>query len=217
MENIKILIIGGDKKHYHEFSIIGPLFSRILSGNGFDVTLTDDFNYFLPENIMPYKVILCFSLKPYLNARQAEGLLEAVIGNPWGRTGVPKGYLGVHGASASFINNRDYLKMLGGKFLTHPPMGGPYRIHVKNPEHPVLKGITDFEINDELYLMDTYPPFETLLETEYLGFSRPLAWVKPYGLGRVCYLALGHGPDQMRNPFFGKFITNALLWCANIK
>lgn len=212
MEKIRALVIGGDRRGYHKFPEIGPLFEEILSGSGsrgeFDVTLTDDNNYFLAGRIRPFDIILCCSLNPVITDRQADGLLEAVIGGT--------GFLGVHAASASFVNKSAYPNMLGGRFLTHPPLDGPFIIRVKNHGHPVLKDIADFEIADELYLMETYPPFETLLETEFQGFARPLAWVKPYGLGRVFYTSLGHGPAQMRNPAFRKIIRNAALWCAGV-
>ncbi len=208
MEEPKILVIGGDRLRYHEFSIIGPLYKQLLTESGFNVTLTEDVSFFHAEKIRPFNVILCCSLNPVMTGRQAEGLLQAVI------RGI--GFIGVHGACASFLNKTDYLKMIGGRFLTHPPIGEPFTVHVSKPDHPVMKEIADFEITDELYLMETYPPFETMLETEYKGFSRPLAWAKPYGLGRVFYTALGHGPGQMQNPFFKRIITNAAFWCANI-
>lgn len=212
MNERRALVIGGDPRHYHEFSEIGPILGFLLSEAGFNVTLTEDLNYFLPERVKPFDLILCASLKPALTGRQAQGLEEAVIGNPWGRTGRAKGFIGVHGASASFMNSDNYLKMLGGRFLTHPPMGGPYKIHAGIPGHPVTKDIADFEINDELYMMETYPPFDILLETEFNGFKIPIAWVKPYGLGRVCYISLGHGKDQLKNPSIEKFIINAASW-----
>ncbi len=35
---------------------------------------------------------------------------------------------------------------------------------------------------------------------------------KPYGHGRVCYLALGHDKVQTENPNFQKLVVNAVRW-----
>ncbi len=216
MNRIRILIIGGDKEGYHNFSILGPIYNNFLTNKGFEVELSEDLNMLLPQNIRDFDIILCCTLNASLTNEQAKGLIDSVTGNPWGDTGKPKGFIGVHGASCSFLEHPDYLRMLGGKFLTHPPMGEIYTFKIKNPTHPVTSGLNDFEMIDELYLLETYPPFETLIACEYAGFERPVAWVKPYGLGRVFYTALGHGKEQTENPVFQTVIGNAAAWCAQI-
>lgn len=133
-----------------------------------------------------------------------------------GDTGKPKGFIGVHGALVSAPDTPEYIHMIGGKFLTHPKMGQTYRIRIKNTAHPIMDKIEEFEIVDELYLMETYPPYELLMLCDFAGFERPVAWAKPYGLGRVFYISLGHGQSQIENPYYKSIISNALNWCGQI-
>ena len=44
----------------------------------------------------------------------------------------------------------------------------------------------------------------------------PLAWVRPYGLGRVCYCALGHGSEQLEHESVQRILRNALEWLAGV-
>ncbi len=122
-----------------------------------------------------------------------------------------KGFVGVHSAADSFKQTPGYINMVGGKFLTHPrPQSLTFR--VKDPSHPVMDGISDFEMEEELYLMETCGHFDLLMTTQFKGFERPITWVKPYGQGRVVYTALGHGAEQTENPNFQRLIVNSVRW-----
>ncbi|MFX0016164.1 MAG: ThuA domain-containing protein [Promethearchaeota archaeon] len=215
MSSIDILVVGGLETKFHDFSIMGSIFKDFLEEASFKVTLTQDLDFFLSNNIKKYKVIVCCTTGRELNAEQEKGLLNAIIGSPWGETGEPKTFIGVHGASCSFQNSQEYLRMLGGKFLTHPPLGEEYEFKVIKPNHPIMQGISDFSLKDELYLMEIYPPIKTLIVCDYKGFSRPISWIKPYGLGYVFYTALGHGEVQVKTDVFQKMIVNAIKWCLN--
>jgi len=104
--------------------------------------------------------------------------------------------------------------MLGGKFLVHPPLE-PLEIEIVRPQHPVMEGVTDFHIEDELYLVENHAPFEPLAVCHYEGFPRPVVWVKPYGLGKVVYLSLGHGEKQLENTSLQRILINATAWILN--
>ncbi|MFX0126055.1 MAG: ThuA domain-containing protein [Candidatus Hodarchaeota archaeon] len=212
MSNVKILVVGGSETEIHNFSIMRVIFRDFLEAVGFKVALTEDLDFFLPQNIKEFQAIICYTTGRELSSEQEKGLLNAIIGSPWGETGEPKVFIGVHGASCSFQNSQEYLKMLGARFLTHPPLGEEYNFKVIKPDHPIMREISDFSLKDELYLMEIYPPFETLVTCDYKGFPRPIAWVKSYGLGYVFYTALGHGEEQLKNHIFQKMIINALNW-----
>jgi type 1 glutamine amidotransferase len=176
------------------------------------VTLTEDLDFFLPQNIKKFQAIVCYTTGRELTSEQENGLLKAIIGSPWGETGESKTFIGIHGASTSFQNSKAYLRMLGARFLTHPPLGEEYSFQIVKPDHPIMQGISDFTLIDELYLMEIYPPIETLIICDYRNFPRPIAWGKSYGLGKVFYTALGHGEKQIRNKIIQKMIINAINW-----
>ena len=212
MNNVNVLVIGGLETKFHDFSVMGPIFKDFLEKAGFEVTITEDLDFFLPQNIKKFQVIVCCTTGRELTSEQENGLLKAIIGSAWGETGEPTTFIGVHGASCSFQNSKAYLRMLGARFLTHPPLGEEYSFQVIKPDHPIMQGVSDFIFMDELYLMEIYPPFETLVVCDYRGFRRPIAWVKPYGLGSVFYMALGHGKEQINRKIFQKMIINAINW-----
>jgi len=214
MNEFEVLVIGGGSKEFHDFSVMGPIFKEFLEKLGMKITLTEDLDMFLTKNIRKFHVILCYTMGREINPEQEKGLLNAIVGAPWGDTGDPKGFVGVHCASCSFLNSQEYLRMLGGKFLTHPPSGEIFNFKVTKTDHPVMEGINDFSLKDELYLFEAYPPYDLLISSEYKGFSRPVTWVKPYGLGRVFYTALGHGEEQIKSKIFQTIITNAIYWTA---
>lgn len=96
-------------------------------------------------------------------------------------------------------------RVLGSQFVAHPPLG-EFEVKVSDPSHPLVRGIEDFKVTDELYLSDLYGPNKVLLETRYNGkargefvrrqwFSdepRPVLYLHDHGEGTVLYLTLGH-------------------------
>ena len=211
MEDSHVLLMGGADPAYHNFQKLLPILGDLLRKHSLEVTTTEDPDHFLAENIREFDLILCYTFGHTLTPAQEQGLLEAVRGDPSNPAARTKGFLGLHGAACSFLNSEGYLRMLGGKFLVHPPLD-TLQVEICRPDHPVTAGIEDFSIEDELYLIENYAPFQTLAAVQHGGFSRPVAWVKPYGLGRVAYLSLGHGEKQLTHPPVQKIILNAARW-----
>jgi len=209
-----VLVMGGDETGYHDFRVLGPIFKSLLTDAGFSVTLSEDLNMFLPKYIKSFDVIVCYMNKAKINKKQEQGLLQSIIGSPWGSTGKPKGFVGIHIACCAFADSPAYHNMIGCKLLTHPEMGEQYTYKINVPHHPVMAGMKDFSLLDELYLLELYPPFETLITCEFQGFTHPTTWVKPYGLGRIFYTSLAHGSEQLTDKFFQKMIINAVKWSA---
>jgi hypothetical protein len=183
----------------------------LAAAAGFEPEVTTDAAAFEPARIAPFDVIAILASEGSLAPEHEEALLNAVIGSPWGDTGAPKGLLGIHGATVVTSASGAYQRMLGARFLAHPSLG-PFSVEVEAADHPVMRGVGDFSTSDELYLMEQFAPFDVLFSAEFDGFRRPLAWVRPYGLGRVCYCALGHGTEQLEHESVQRILRNALDW-----
>lgn len=206
---LKVLVMGGKTEGFHEFKIMEPIYKSFLGEAGFDVTTTEDRNMFRKENLETFNVVLDYTTGDSLTEEQSTGLLNRI------RSGM--GFVGVHSAADSYNNCRAYQRMIGGTFLMHPGIR-PYSFKVLNPNHPVMAGVTDFVAPEELYLMETTGHFELLMSTYWDGFERPVAWVKPYGFGRIFYTVLGHGKEQHEGAMFQRMVVNAIPWtCSGLR
>jgi hypothetical protein len=132
------------------------------------------------------------------------------------------------GGSALFLHNTthvglsdpDFRHVLGAAYTGHPPIR-TFKVKVKNPDHPIAKGIKDFIVTDEQHYMDyDKDPKYIFLETvneEGLTYSKygataPGGWAFDYGKGRVCYMSPGHLLTVLWNPEYVKLQRNAIRW-----
>lgn len=120
---------------------------------------------------------------------------------------------------ASVHQNPQFFRMLGSEFIAHPPIT-PYRVDVTAPDHPLVKGIAPFEIEDELYLSNFHAPVEVLLAARFSGEApgftqsdwrsddpvRPVMYLRRFGEGEVLYFTPGHARGHYdaphRTPFY---------------
>lgn len=132
------------------------------------------------------------------------------------------------GGAALFLHNTthvgltdpDFRHVLGAAYAGHPPIR-TFKVRVKNPDHPIAKGVRDFVVTDEQHYM-TYDkdPKHIFLETvneqglDYnkQGATAPGGWSYDYGKGRVCYLSPGHMLMVLWNPEYIKLQQNAVRW-----
>jgi type 1 glutamine amidotransferase len=97
------------------------------------------------------------------------------------------------------------MALLGSQFIAHPPLMD-FEVEVTEPDHPLVRGIARFTVNDELYLSELHGSNRVLLHTHYNGkaqrgfierewFSdepRPVLYLHGHGAGEVLYFTLGH-------------------------
>ena len=130
-----------------------------------------------------------------------------------------KGLMALHAATINFDAWPEYAEVLGGRWEWEQTGHGPYqpgwRVHVVDREHPITRGVDDFEIHDELYHTLTITRHVHVLMTcLWGGRLQPMAWVQNYGGARVHYNALGHGVETFENPSFRKLLQQGALWTA---
>jgi hypothetical protein len=163
------------------------------------------------------RLLITYVAGPYPDAAQTRairGWLEA--GGRW---------LGLHGTSGGRAQRVEGARMrrtvktehhalLGGFFLTHPPIR-EFRVEVRDADHPLTRGLgASFAIEDEPYFIELqdaaatrvlltadygpgagrateglYPSDTSLLSD---GKSRVVGYARPVGAGEVAYLAFGH-------------------------
>jgi type 1 glutamine amidotransferase len=209
-----------------------------LMGNktgAYDTVISSDPSYFEEGKLKQFDAVLLLSttgegfglktgefakLPPDKQAyfeRLRKNLVEFVVGG--------KGLMGIHAAGDSAYEWREYGKLMGGYFHSHPF----YKITMKldDPSSPInaaFKG-KEYAIEDEIYVFREEPysrKFKDLpepysrdrlhillsIDTEKSGIkSGPrkdndyaVSWIQEVGRGRVFYCSLGHRNETYYNP-----------------
>ena len=96
------------------------------------------------------------------------------------------------------------MQTLGTQFIAHPPIM-PFTVRTSDPNHELVKGVGEFETDDELYLCRIHGDLHLLLHSEFNGEAtgfiekdwndgkpRPVYYINKVGKGEVLYLNLGH-------------------------
>lgn len=129
------------------------------------------------------------------------------------------GLVVVHFASGSFESWPDYVKLAGrvwDRKNTHDPRG-PFRVEITDSLHPITKGMTSYDTDDELYICLTgNEPIHLLARAKSVvtGQYHPMAFVLNYGKGRVFHLALGHDAKAIHIPGTAELIRRGVIWTA---
>ncbi|MEV0198060.1 ThuA domain-containing protein [Nonomuraea sp. NPDC050691] len=121
------------------------------------------------------------------------------------------GVLAMHAASICFDDWQGWSRVLGGCWTWpkshHPPLGWTgVRVH---GEHPIVEGLRDFDVVDEVYSdLEVLPDVRPLASSH----GQPLVWARPVRRGRVVYDALGHDTRSYDNEIHRTLLRRAALW-----
>ena len=202
-----LLLVGGPA--YHDNPETREGMSGILAQR-FDVTMTDDLNALNAENLAKYDAVVNFTTFLEPTAEQIGALLDAVKAG--------KGFVSIHGGTATFWNSPEYVNMVGGKFVVHDP-NKLFEVNISTARkviypHPITEGVPDFTIQDELYIIEgDMTQWEILARAE----GHAILHNKMYGKGRVHNNALGHDGRALGNPAFQTLVLNAVEWVAGLR
>jgi type 1 glutamine amidotransferase len=212
---VKILLLSGPN---HGFEACAQVIQEFLAPqDDMAVTLTSDQAVLTSSQMGTFDVCIfgigftravrqpdgSLKREPNLTPDQEEGLFRFV--------GSGKGLVGIHG-TGWWIGGRA-VDLIGGHANWHPP-GLSFTVQIEDPHHAITRGIDDFEVEDEIYISAYDPTIHILASAEWHGRAHPMAWVKPYGSGRVFYTTLGHGPDTFRQPAMQRLLEQGVRWAA---
>lgn len=126
----------------------------------------------------------------------------------------------LHNVTHVGLTDPDFRHVLGAAYAGHPAIR-TFKVKVKNPKHPITKGVADFTVTDEQhYMVYDKDPNDIFLETvneaglTYASFgpTAPGGWAYDYKKGRICYLSPGHLLTVLWNPEYIKLQHNAVRW-----
>lgn len=208
-------------------------FLPYLREQGFTVRVEDSPEVYADGGLMAATdlVLQCYTMGVASDAAVA-GLRSAIVAGT--------GFAGWHGGIAdSFRNTADYLHLVGGQFACHPPKepdrlepdGGaannflPYTVHIAPgaADHPIVAGLTDFDLVTEQYwvLSDDYIDVlatTTLAARPDDAWHRPVIspaiWTRHWGEGRIFVATPGHSLDVLDHPSVRTVIERGMVWAS---
>jgi type 1 glutamine amidotransferase len=138
------------------------------------------------------------------------------------------GLVVLHHALVSYQHWPEYERIIGGRYpeadgksgAVTPEVG--YEHDVKVPvvivaqDHPVIAGLNNFVIHDEIYWgFRVGPDITPLLTTTHPRSSKPLAWARTEKKSRVVFIQLGHGPEAFEDSNYRRVLAQSVRWAAN--
>jgi type 1 glutamine amidotransferase len=140
-----------------------------------------------------------------------------------------KGLVVVHGAPTMLNNSTKFTEMVGGAFFYHPP-NQEVTVRTVDASHPLVaafQGKDPFIHRDEPYCFNgPYEKlnFRPLLSMDNQGLRDPkgeagktvryVAWIKPYGKGRVFYCSPSHFPESYTSPTLLRFVLDGTQYAS---
>jgi len=100
----------------------------------------------------------------------------------------------------------------------HDPFG-TFRVEIVKPDHPLVRGLADFETPDELYTCLTGDvPIEVLAQAKSKvdGKYYPMAFITHCGKGRSFQCPLGHDAKALSVPSVQELFRRACAWAAGL-
>jgi type 1 glutamine amidotransferase len=139
-----------------------------------------------------------------------------------------KGLVVLHHAIANYQAWPEYEKIIGARYyLAKTNVNGVekarseythdvnFKVQIASQDHPVTRGLKDFDIRDETYRLYDVSPDVTLLltTTEPLSHTK-IGWAKTYKAARVVFFQGGHDHWAFENPNYRQLLKQAIAWTA---
>jgi len=131
-----------------------------------------------------------------------------------------KGFVVAHLGSASFKEWDAFKRLCGRAWVMGESGHGPrsvFKAQIADPDHPITRGLADFQQDDELYAkLQGDVPIHVLVtaESDWSRQTEPMAFVLSYGAGRVFHHTFGHDPKAINSPSVKTLITRGTAWAA---
>ncbi|RYG44680.1 hypothetical protein EON79_14390 [bacterium] len=200
---------------------VADFFAGLLRGEGFETELSDTLDAFLDaDKIAGLSLIVPVWTMGEITGEQCASVTTAVAEH-----GV--GIAGCHGGMCdSFRTNTEWQFMTGSQWVAHPGNDGlAYRIDIADSEHPITRGLSDFDVASEQYYLHVDPGVKVLATTDFPTpgadgphsgnpCKMPQVYTKMFGAGRVFYNALGHQRNVLEAAEPKELMRRGFLWAA---
>ena len=168
---------------------------------GINLTYSQDANALHADTLNRYDGLIVYANTTEITPDQEKALLSYVYEGG--------GFIPLHCASYCFLNSMRYTRLVGARFKSHGT--GVFNTDIVNPEHPIMKGLEEFETWDETYVHEMHDSDRTILQQRD---GEPWTWVRSPGKGRVFYTAYGHDARTWGNRGFHDLVERGILWAV---
>lgn len=214
---IRVLIVDDETAGFYRWAGTAPLLKKSLNDSKqVEAVIVEDAETLGTDIVFDYDVLL-LHFKNYKSLKREAKIRENLV--KFVKEG--GGLFIFHFACGAFEDWPEFEKLSGRvwdpKLPGHDPYG-KFNVRIIDKEHPITKDIEDFETQDELYtcLRKSDIPIHVLAEatSKVDGKIYPMAFVLPYGKGRIFHTTLGHDGPSVSPPGFVKMLNNAVRWLA---
>ena len=218
----RILLVTGVDYPGHLWRQTAPVLAEALrKDQRLEVFTVEDPAFLDSPAIHKYDLILLHFQtwqQPGPGERARENLRQFVEGG--------KGVALVHFACGAWFGEWPEFSKIAGRSWAGPGPGvhqhdpyGTFRVEFAKPDHPILRGMTDFDTQDELYtcLVGDHP-IEILAQAKSKldGKYYPMAIISNYGKGRTFLCPLGHDAKALSNPPVQELYRRGCAWAAGL-
>jgi type 1 glutamine amidotransferase len=139
-------------------------------------------------------------------------ITDAIAGIGTGSQGI----VVLHHALLSFTDMTPYSQVCGIAERKIRGFGAAdIRTHVQVPDHAITKGLGDWTMKDEYFVID--PPdaaSQVLLTTDHPQSMKELGWTRQHGKARVFCYQSGHGPAAYADRTFREVLSRGIAWVS---
>jgi uncharacterized protein len=209
------VVIVSNVDPWHDGKKTAPVVQAALEKDPrIEARIVEDPEFLASPLIADYDVILLefYSSEPLRREAEARKNLSQLVKDG-------KGLVVLHFSCGAFPTWPEYADLAGrvwDRKTTHDPRG-PYEVKIVDRQHPITRGMEDFQADDELYFCLTGKTKMDVLATarsKVTGKDHPMALAMSYGKGRVFNTPLGHDGKAVAMPGTTKLLQRGVLWAA---
>ena len=212
---MQVLLVTGCDYPGHKWPLTAPVLAQGLREDPrADVRVIEDAHFLDSTALDRYQVVVLH----YMNWK-TPGPNEAARANLTRFVENGGGLVLVHFACGAWQEWPEFVNLAGRvwtpKLRGHDPRG-PFKVEIVQPEHPIMKGLQDFDTDDELYTCLVGDPSIEVLAKATSKIDKkdhPMAFVMNVGKGRLFQSPLGHDVKAF-NPAVLELFRRGTAWAA---
>ena len=216
----RVLIVTGEDYKGHKWQLTTPVLKAHLAQDSrLAVEVTEDLKLLRSPSLHDFDAVVMHfkNYDPEAPGRQGYDNLARFVHEGGG-------LVLVHFACGAFQEFKsDFVKLAGRawnpELRGHDPYGA-FRVEIVGQDHPITQGLASFETSDELYTcLEGQTPITVLAEAQSKvdGKRHPMAFVLPYGKGRVFHCVLGHDAAALSPAPVGELFRRGTAWSAGLE